>query len=107
MNLKVKALLYSALVRSKQVYGFECSDLKEMDKVCSLESTQIKNSFQLSKFSKMKILLYAMHRSPIKIYMLKRKLNFLKQLANNEATADLLVRGCHHVVSVSKYFFMS
>ena len=28
MNLKVKALLYSALVRSKLVYGFECSDLK-------------------------------------------------------------------------------
>jgi hypothetical protein len=40
-----------------------------------------------------------MHRSPMKIYMLKRKLNFLKQLANNEATADLLVCGCHHVVS--------
>ena len=99
MNLKVKALLYSALVRSKLVYGFECSDLKEMDKLCILESTQKKNSFQLNKFSKTKILLYAMHTSPMKIYMLKRKLNFLKQLENNEATADLLVCGCHHVVS--------
>jgi hypothetical protein len=98
MNLKVKALLYSALVRSKLVYGFECADLNWLDKLCALESTQIKICFQLSKFSKTKILLYAMHTSPMKIYLLKRKLNFLKQLANNEATADLLVCGCHHSV---------
>jgi flagellar motor switch protein FliG len=61
-------------------------------------SGQIKISYQLSKHSKTKILLYAMHTSPMEIYMLKRKLNFLKKLANNEATADLLALGCHNTV---------
>jgi hypothetical protein len=37
VNTKIKALLYVSLVRSKLVYGFECTDLKDLDKLCALE----------------------------------------------------------------------
>jgi hypothetical protein len=85
LSTKIKALLYTALVRSKLVYGFETINMGKKNILGNLESNLIKNSYQLSKHSKTKILMYAMHISPMETYLLKRKINFLRQLANNES----------------------
>jgi hypothetical protein len=98
LSTKIKALLYTALVRSKLVYGFETINTGKKNILGNLESNLIKNSYQLSKHSKTKILMYAMHISPMETYLLKRKINFLRQLANNESTADLLFNRCHNTL---------
>jgi hypothetical protein len=95
---KIKKLLYTSLARSQLTYGLETCNFskKELQSILStLEANQIKKANNLSLNSKSKILLYAMDISPIEIYLLKRKIGFLMQLANNTATQELLVAGNH------------
>jgi hypothetical protein len=95
---RIKKLLYTSLVRSKLSYGMETCTFKPAEiksLLGSLEAAQIKKSNNLSKFSKSKTLLYAIGVSPYEVYLLKRKISFLKQLANNEATQELLLAGNH------------
>jgi hypothetical protein len=95
---RMKKLLYTSLVRSKLVYGMETCIFKANDSrklLSTLESNQIKRANNLSTNSKSKILLYAIGISPLETYLLKRKIGFLRQLANNEATSELLIAGKH------------
>ncbi len=94
----IKKILYTSLVRSKLAYGLETCNFKPKEihtLLNTLEANQIKKAYELSRFSKSKILLYALNISPFEVYLLKRKISFLKQLANNEATQELLINGNH------------
>jgi hypothetical protein len=96
--VRMKSLLYTSLVRSKLMYGMECFKLNERvvkKEIISLESNAIKKACGLNKRSKSTILLYALNITPIKLYILKRKLFFVLQLILNEATNELITSGVH------------
>jgi hypothetical protein len=89
----MKSILYNSLVRSKLTYGFESIYFKPKDiknLLTKLEANQIKASVGISRQSKTTALLYAMDIRPIAMQLYKRKLGFIVQLANNEATSNLL-----------------
>jgi len=78
------------------MYGFETITMKDFKQhMSTLEANQIKKATNLSYHSKTKVLLYAMKITPIELYVFKRKIKFIVQLMNNEATADLLRLGAN------------
>ncbi len=95
--ISMKSLLYTSLARSKLVYGLEVInfDSKTQTKLSTLESNFIKRTCELNKFSKSTILLYALNITPIKLYALKRKLQFIIQILNNSSTKELIGKGKH------------
>jgi hypothetical protein len=98
--INMKSLLYTSLVRSKLIYGFECIKLKKETELelSSLESNTLKKVCQLNKRSKSTNLLYAMGVTPLKLYILKRKLFFILQLLVNKATNELITLGVHRTL---------
>ncbi len=49
----------------------------------------------MNKFSKSTSLLYTLNITPIKLYALKRKLQFIIQILNNSSTKELIGKGIH------------
>jgi hypothetical protein len=98
--VKIKTLLFTSLARSKLVYGFETIVMKDSNKLMgTLEANQIKKANNLSFHSKTKVLLYAMRITPIELYIYRRKIKFIIQLTNNEATAELLNFGANSTLT--------
>ena len=82
------------------MYGFETIVMKDSNKLMgTLEANQIKKANNLSFHSKTKVLLYAMRITPIELYIYRRKIKFIIQLTNNEATAELLKFGANSTLT--------
>jgi hypothetical protein len=101
MPSKMKALLYTSLARSKLSYGLENIKIstKQMDKLATFESNIIKRANGVSCNSRSTILLYAMEITPIKLYIIKRRISLLIQLLKNEATIELVSFGIHNTLN--------
>jgi hypothetical protein len=94
----MKTLLYTSLVRSKLTYGLETINLSEskIKKYLShLEGNALKNACGLNLRSRTTALLYGMKITPISLYLFKRKISFLLELLNNQATNELVAKGIH------------
>ena len=91
----MKSLLYTSLVRSKLTYSLETIKLPHTylkKELCTLENKVIKKACDISKTT---LLMYALNITPLKLYLLKRKLNFILQLIRNRATCELISNGFH------------
>ena len=94
----MKTLLYTSLVRSKITYGLETillTSAKIKTHLSQLESRAIKTSYGLNLRSRSTSLLYAVGITPIAIYLIKRKINFILELLKNMATSELITKGVH------------
>ncbi len=98
----MKTLLYTSLVRSKLTYGLETiilSETKIKKYFSQLEGNALKTACGLNIRSRSTALLYGMKITPISLYLFKRKISFLLELLNNQATNELVAKGIHNSMS--------
>jgi hypothetical protein len=99
--VKLKKVLYTAVVRSKLIYGFETIRMSESmlkKTLGSLEGNCLKLACGLNNRSKTTILSYGMGITPIPLYIYKRKINFILELLKNQATNELVSSGTHETL---------
>ena len=97
----MKKVLYTALVRSKLIYGLETIKMKDSTQkrtFKSLEGNCLKTAYGVNFRSKTASLSYGMGITPLGLYIHKRKLCFILVLLKNTATDELIYRGTHETL---------
>ncbi len=98
----MKKILYTALVRSKLIYGFETIKMSESvlkRTLGKLEGNCLKQACGLNYRSKTTSLTYGMGITPMVLYLYKRKISFTLELLKNQATSELMTKGTHETLS--------
>ena len=99
--VKMKKVLYTALVRSKLIYGLETIKMKDSTQkrtFKSLEGNCLKTASGVNFRSKTASLSYGMGITLLGLYIHKRKLCFILVLLKNTATDELIYRGTHETL---------